>query len=139
MENAYGRNKRQLFLWQNQAKKNSCRPKLSSLNLKATKDLHRMQDDQFNGQESEAAMATFSSTKQVKFHDPQNETIVLLAHASPVIGGSPSSERVSLRLLTDLLEEEAIDGEQGREKEEKEKEEEEEKLGFVLSEYVLWL
>jgi catabolite regulation protein CreA len=46
-----------------------------------------MQDDQFNGQESEAAMATFSSTKQVKFHDPQNETIVLLAHASPVIGG----------------------------------------------------
>uniref|UniRef100_A0A2N9HMF5 Uncharacterized protein n=2 Tax=Fagus sylvatica TaxID=28930 RepID=A0A2N9HMF5_FAGSY len=97
--------------------------------FQATKDLHRMQDDQFNGQESEAAMATFSSTKQVKFHDPQNETIVLLAHASPVIGGSPSPERVSLRLLTDLLEEEAIDGEQGREKEEKEKEEEEEKLG----------
>jgi hypothetical protein len=98
-----------------------------------------MQDDQFNGQESEAAMATFSSTKKVKFHDPQNETIFLLTHASPVIGGSPSPERVSLCLLTDLLEEEAIDGEQGREKEEKEKEEEEEKLGFVLSEYVLWL
>ena len=98
-----------------------------------------MQDDQFNGQESEAATTTFSSTKQVKFHDPQNETIVLLAHASLVIGGSPSPERVSLRLLADLLEEEAIDGEQGREKEEKEKEEEEEKLGFVLSEYVLWL
>jgi hypothetical protein len=98
-----------------------------------------MQDDQFNGQELEAAMATFSSTKQVKFHDPQNETIVLLAHVSPVIGGSPSLERVSLRLLADLPEKEAIDGEQGREKEEKEKEEEEEKLGFVLSEYVLWL
>ena len=70
-----------------------------------------MQDDQFNGQESEASMATFLSTKQVKFHDPQNETIVLLTHASPVIRGSPSPERVSLRLLFDLFEEEAIDGE----------------------------
>jgi hypothetical protein len=98
-----------------------------------------MQDDQSNGQESEAAMATFSSTKQVRFHDPQNETIVSLARASSVIEGSPSPERISLCLLADLLEEEAIDGEQGREKEEKKKEEKEEKLRFVLYEYVLWL
>ena len=46
--------------------------------------------------------------------------------------------RVFLRFLTDLHEEEAIIGEQGREKEEKEKEKEEKKLGFVLSECGLW-
>ena len=54
--------------------------------------------------------------------------------ASPEIGGSPLLVRVFLRFLTDLHEEEAIIGEQGREKEEKEKEKEEKKLGFVLSE-----
>ena len=49
------------------------------------------QDGQFNGQESEAAMVTFSSTKQVRFHDPQSATVILLARVSPqvshVLGG----------------------------------------------------
>ena len=43
------------------------------------------QDGQFNGQESEVAMATFSSTKQVRFHGPQNATVNLLARASPQV------------------------------------------------------
>jgi hypothetical protein len=50
------------------------------------------QHGQFDCQESEATMATFSSTKQVEFHDPQKiTTTVLLARASPsvshVLGG----------------------------------------------------
>ena len=41
------------------------------------------QDGQFDCQESEGAMVTFSSTKQVEFHDLQNATTILLARASP--------------------------------------------------------
>jgi hypothetical protein len=41
------------------------------------------QNGKFNSQESEVAMVTFSSTKQVEFHDLQNATTILLAHASP--------------------------------------------------------
>ena len=47
------------------------------------------------------------------------------------MGGSPSPAKVPPRLLVDLLEEEAIVGEQEREEEEKEKEKEEKELGFV--------
>jgi hypothetical protein len=43
------------------------------------------QDGQFDCQESEAAMVTFSSTKQVEFHDSQNATTFLLARASPQV------------------------------------------------------
>ena len=53
------------------------------------------------------------------------------------MGGSPSPARVPLRFLAYLREEEAIIGEQGREKEEKDKKKEEEKLGFACSEYTL--
>ena len=53
------------------------------------------------------------------------------ATASLVTEGPPSSEKVPPRPFVDLLEEEAIDGEQGKEEEEKEKEKDEEKLGFV--------
>ncbi len=59
------------------------------------------------------------------------------AAGSLVIGGSPSPARIPPRFLVNLLEEEAIVGEQGREKEEKEKEKEEKKLGFGCSERVL--
>ena len=46
--------------------------------------------------------------------------------------GTPSPARVPQRLLVDLLEEEAIVGEQERKEEkEKEKEKEEKELGFV--------
>jgi hypothetical protein len=49
----------------------------------------------------------------------------------------PHRKKVPPRPLVDLLEEEAIDGEQGREEEEKEKEKEEEKAGSLfVSEYV---
>ena len=42
------------------------------------------QDGQFDCQESEATMVTFSSTKHVEFHDSQKiTTTVLLARASP--------------------------------------------------------
>jgi hypothetical protein len=48
------------------------------------------------------------------------------------MGGSPSPAKVPPRLLVDLLEEEAIVGEQEREEEEEKKKEKEEKeLGFV--------
>ena len=55
----------------------------------------------------------------------------LEAIASPVTEGPPSSEKVPPRPFVDLLKEEAINGEQGKEEEEKEKEKDEEKLGFV--------
>jgi hypothetical protein len=58
--------------------------------------------------------------------------------ASPEIGGSLSSRKVSLRFLVNFRDEEAIVDEQRREKEEKEKKKEEEGLGFVLSECGLW-
>ena len=54
------------------------------------------------------------------------------ATASSVMGGTPSPEKAPPRPLVDLLEEEAIDGEQGKEEEEKEKEKEEEELGYFL-------
>jgi hypothetical protein len=43
------------------------------------------QNGQFNCQESEAAMVTFLSTKQVEFHDPQSATTILLACVSPQV------------------------------------------------------
>ena len=58
------------------------------------------------------------------------------AIASPVTGGPPSSKKVPPRPFVDLLEEEAIDGEQGKEKENKKEEEE---LGFVCAEYAFCL
>ncbi len=47
-----------------------------------------------------------------------------------MVGGSPTSVGVPSQPLPGLLEEEAIIGEQGREKEEKKKEKEEGKLGL---------
>ncbi len=62
-------------------------------------------------------------------------TVALLATEGP-----PLPEEVSPRPIVDLLEEEAIDGEQGREEEEKEKEkEEEEELKLVCTKCVLCL
>ena len=57
--------------------------------------------------------------------------------ASPATGGPSSLEKVPPRPLVDLLEEEVIDGEQGKEEKEKEKEKEEKELGFVCTEYAL--
>jgi hypothetical protein len=54
--------------------------------------------------------------------------------ALPATEGLPSPEKVPPRPLDDLREEEAINGEQGKEEEEKEKEkEEEEELGLVCA------
>ena len=61
------------------------------------------------------------------------------ATASPPTGGPPSPEKVPPRPFVDLCEEEAIDGEQGKEEEEKEKEKEEERLEVVCAEYTFCL
>ena len=71
------------------------------------------------------------------FGDPKKESELLLLSSEPLgvvtlpaMEGPPSPEKVPPRPLTDLLEEEAINGEQGTEEEEKEKEKEEEEFGL---------
>jgi hypothetical protein len=61
------------------------------------------------------------------------------ATASPVMGGLFSLKKALPYPFIDLLEEEAINGEQGKEEEEKEKEKEEERLGVVCAEYTFCL
>jgi hypothetical protein len=61
------------------------------------------------------------------------------ATTSPVMGGPSSPEKALPRPFADLLEEEAIDSEQGKEEEEKEKEKEEKRLGVVCAEYTFCL
>jgi hypothetical protein len=78
-----------------------------------------------------------SGDPEPKLESPLSSPLSLGAAGAPVMGGSPSPARVPLRFLAYLREEEAIFGEQGREKEEKDKEKEEEKLGFACSEYTL--
>ena len=57
----------------------------------------------------------------------------LRAVASLATEGPPFLEKVPPRPFVDLLEEEAINGKQGKEEEEKEKEKEEERLGAVCA------
>ena len=78
--------------------------------------------------------------------DPKTESELPLLSSKPLTAvppateGPPLLEEVPPRPLVGLLEEEAIDGEQGREEEEKEKEkEEEEELKFVCIKFVLCL
>ena len=78
--------------------------------------------------------------------DPKPELLPLPSEplgtaASPVTEGPPLSKKVPPRPLVDFLEEEAINGEQGREEEEKkekEKEEEEEEMEIVCAECVIY-
>ena len=78
--------------------------------------------------------------------DPKTESELPLLSSKPLTAvppateGPPLLEEVPPRPLVGLLEEEAIDGEQGREEEEKEKEkEEEEELKLVCTRFVLCL
>ena len=70
----------------------------------------------------------------------QNSHYCPLAAIPPATEGPPLPEEVPPHPLVGLLEEETIDGEQGREEEEKEKEkEEEEELKLVCTRFVLCL
>ena len=62
-----------------------------------------MQDGQFNGQESGAAMVTFSSTKQVRFHNSQSATVILLTRASPQVSHVLGGLNVHAYFLTNNL------------------------------------
>ena len=77
--------------------------------------------------------------------DPKTESKLPLLSSKPLAAippateGPPLPEEVPQRPLVGLLEEEAIDGEQGREEEKEKEKEEEEELKFVCIKSVLYL
>ena len=80
-----------------------------------------------------------SSTLEPKLELSTLSPESLGAAASPTTEGLPSPKKVHPRPFVDLLKEEAIYGEQGKEEEEKEKEKEEERLGVVYAKYTFCL